>query len=357
MEGIGHYTYEIIRHLSSQHPADQFILCVDHRRACTFFRFDDNVTFNVIRPPARHPLLFLWWFEVGIPYAYKKNKADLLFSPDGFLSLHRAVTKTLLVIHDLAYFHYPKHVGPAMLWYYRVFTPKYIEKADHIIAVSRYTRDDLIKNFRSAKGKSTSIYNGLRYLPGKRQFSHDISTSEKPYFLYYGSLHPRKNVEGLIKAFELFKNQRDPDDNTKLVIVGRKAWKVKGLESAIVKHRFASDILLKGHISDEHLSGILKNCIALVYVSFFEGFGLPVLEAMANGVPVVTTRDSAMAEIGGSAAVLVDPEDPSNIAKGMRTIVEDSNLRKRCIEAGLARAHQFDWSKSAEKVWEIMQSI
>jgi glycosyltransferase involved in cell wall biosynthesis len=355
LEGIGFYTFEIVKRIALSHPEHEFVLCVD-RKASMSFQFSENVSYELIRPMARHPFLFIWWFEVGIPRTYEKVKADLFFSPDGFLSLSNTVRRSLVVIHDLAYLHYPDQISNLMLWYYQKYVPKFVEKADQIITVSQSTSQDIIKHFPVSKTKIQVIYNGVRHAVESRPSQEKVAKpgTDKAYFVSIGSIHPRKNTIGLLRAFEKMREQISEEVN--LVIIGRKAWKTRSIQSIYDLHKFRKDIYFTGYLADEKMFEYLSNSVGLVYVSFFEGFGLPVVEAMASGTPVITSNRSSMREVAGDAALLVNPENPDEIAASMIALYKNRELNKNLRLLGLQRAQLFDWDKAAESIWSLMKS-
>jgi len=359
LEGIGLYTYELVRRWVKDHPEDRFVLCFD-RPFDDRFLFGENVEPIILRPPARHPLLFIWWFEIGIPKVYRAKKCDVFFSPDGFLSLSQTVTKSLLVIHDLAYLHYPQHLGKWMLWYYQQFIPRFVTKASHIITVSKSSREDIIQHFPETSGKISAVYNGVRddlqpitedkQISIRKQYSNG-----SPYFFSLGAIHPRKNLVGVLKAFQIFKSQSNTD--TKLLIAGRFAWKVNDLKEHLVNHRFKRDIILLGYIPDKLLGQLLGASLGLIYISHLEGFGLPITEAMACGTPVITSNLSSMAEIAGDAAVLVAPDDHQEIADGMSRLQRDPVFADDLVERGLKRYKMFDWDRAAITTYDILRRL
>jgi glycosyltransferase involved in cell wall biosynthesis len=359
LEGIGLYSYEILRRLVANHPEDQFIFCFD-RPYDDRFIFGDNVEPVVIRPPARHPFLFIWWFQVAIPRLYRQKQADAFFSPDGFLSLSPKVKKSLLVIHDLAFIHYPLQVSPVVLWYYRKFVPRFIEKADHIVTVSEASREDVEKNYPSAMGKISVIYNGVRDyfkpLPQAEQIkTRDLYSGGNPYFIAVGAIHPRKNIERLLNAYQVFRQQNE--SSTRLIIVGRKAWKTGTVESIYLKHPFKDDILFLGYVADDILANLVGSSAGLLFISLFEGFGLPIVEAMRSEVPVITSNRSSMREVAGAAALLVDPEDIEDIAMGMRSLDQDKDYCQTLIQRGKERASIFDWDVAANQMSERLHLL
>ena len=349
LEGIGLHTYEILRRITRDHPEDQFIFCFD-RPYDEAFVFSANVTPIIVRPPARHPLLFIWWFEVMIPRLYKKYGADLFYSPDGFIPLSKAVSKSVVVIHDLAYLHYPKQINWSERLYYQYFMPKFIARAEQIITVSQSTRDDLISHFPNAAQKTTVIYNGVRKMATNDPEISKLPFEGKQYFVALGAIHPRKNIPNLLLAFEHFKKKSDSD--ALLVIVGRIAWKTKVIKSTLEKLQPKKDVKFVGYLSDQNLYQVLRHSIGLIYVSLFEGFGLPIVEAMQLGVPVITSNRSSMQEIAGDAAILVDPEHPGIIAQAMIDLWSSPVLASDLKAKGHYRAKNFNWDVAAEAIYQ-----
>lgn len=357
MEGIGRYIYETTRQMVLDHPDDTFYFFFD-RPYDESFLFADNVIPLVLHPQARHPILWYLWFEWSVPYYLNKYNIDVFYSGDTYASM-RTSTKTLIVCHDIAYKHYPKHLRSSHLRYYRKNFPSFHRRADHIVAVSEYTRQDIIDTYGLDPNKVTVGHNatpkGFGPLDAARQQEvRDRLSNGLPYFIYVGSLHPRKNVVNLIKAFDQFKQG---GSNHKLVLVGRMAWKNEELQQVYQSIKCAEDIILTGHISNTDLPLYLASAEALTYVSVFEGFGIPILEGMSSGTPVVTSNVSSMPEVAGDAALLIDPHDPTSIRNGMDTIVSDLELRKELISKGSERIHQFSWKKTADHIYEMLQKI
>ncbi len=358
LEGIGHYTYEVLSRIVKTHPEHHFIFCFD-RPFDKRFVFARNVEGIVVNPPARHPLLFIWWFEVAIPRVYRLKKADLFLSPDGFCSLSKRIDRQVLVIHDLAFLHYPDQIGWTMLWYYRKFTPMFLEKADAIVTVSKASKKDIASFCPNAANKTTVIYNGTRDLPvldnlKRRDVQAQFAKGES-FFLSVGAIHPRKNVPGLIRAFNSFKDRSK--SSTKLLIAGRKAWKTSETKKAHDNSPYASDILFLDYVSDEVLFQLIGASLALVYISLFEGFGLPIVDSMRAGTPVITSNRSSMSEIGGEASILVDPEDADSVASAMLDIYTSPGLVNSLIKKGLEHSKQFSWVESANKLYDVMMAL
>ena len=315
------------------------------------FVFAKNVTPIVVSPPARHPLLWYLWFEKAIPKILEKHKIDLFISPDGYASLNTNVSQ-IITIHDLAFEHYKEHTPFLVYQYYKYFVPKFCKKATKILSVSEFTKQDIVKRYGINEQKIEVVYNG--FYASQRSTVDRRPLTSKPYFIFIGAVHPRKNVLGLLKAFEHFKNTFSHD--YELVIIGRKAWMNAELESFYNQMKFKNDVVWIEKIERNNLLEILQNAFALVYPSFFEGFGIPIIEAMSFGVPVISSNSSCLPEIVENAGILVNPNDTNEIANAMNELVINEKLRNELIQKGKIRAQNFDWNISAKKVVDIILS-
>jgi len=355
LEGIGWFTYQTLERMVKNHPGHEFIFFFD-RPYDPSFVFAKNVTPVVVPPPARHPILFYLWFDWSIPFMLRKYKADMFLSTDGQMSLYTKVP-TCLVIHDLAFEHYPKHLVPSQRFYWRHFSPKFARKAKRIVTVSEFSRQDIAKRYHIPEAKIDVVYNGAHdaYKPLSWEEREKVKTQYAEgceYFVFAGALHPRKNVVNLLKAFVAFKKHHR--SNMKLVIVGRMAWKFEELAEMREEMRFKDDVKWVGYMNVEELSQVIGGAYALVYASLFEGFGIPILEALQCNVPAIVSNTSSMPEVAGDAALLVDPNDVEDIAAKMGQIYKDEALRAKLIAAAPAQVAKFNWDISAEKLWESM---
>lgn len=353
LEGIGWYTYEITRRLVEQHPEHQFYFLFD-RPYDKSFVFGPNVTPMVVKPQARHPLLWYWWFERALPRVLRRIQADVFFSPDGYASL-RAKTPTVMVTHDLAFEHFPTHVPRLVRRYYRYFAPRFHRSAQRIIAVSQFTKSDIERKYKINREKISIAGNGVRkdFRPLDAALKRAVRnryTNGKFYFFYLGSVHPRKNVDRLIQAFDRYK-QRTQND-TQLLIGGRFAWQSKAVKKTYQEARFQEDITFLGFVPEEELPLLLGAASALTYISLFEGFGVPLLEAMHCEVPIITSNTAAMREVAGPAGYLVDPTVVDQIAVAMQVLIKEEQKQQELIQAGRKQRENYSWDQSAEVVWQ-----
>ncbi|MCL2511918.1 MAG: glycosyltransferase family 4 protein, partial [Bacteroidales bacterium] len=282
LEGIGWFTYETLKRIVCNHPEHQFVFVFD-RAFDSEFVFSDNVTPVVLSPPTRHPVLQYIWSEIGMVRLLKKHKADLFLSPDGYLSL-RSATPSVTVIHDLNFEHYPQDIKK---WserkFYQRYFPRYARKAKRIATVSHYSKQDIINCYGVASDKIDVTCNGVNqfYLPLNQEdviSVHENLTGGAPYFIYIGALRPRKNLKMLLGAFDAYRKAY-PEAQEKLVIVGSQRWYDEDAKNVYENMECRNQVILTGHLTPEQLKMTLGAALALTYVSYFEGFGIPIVEA------------------------------------------------------------------------------
>ena len=347
MEGVSRYIYETLRRMVVAHPEDQFFFFFD-RPFDPQFVFGPNVTAITAGPQARHPFLWYLWFEHTMPRLLKKHNIDVFLSPDTYMSLKTTVP-TVLISHDIAYAHYPEHIPYLHRRYYQKYFPKFHEAANRIVAVSNATKKDIVKTFKLDPTKVVVGHNSAPdyfYPFDDNQIKQvrDQYTDGKPYFVYVGAVHPRKNVKKIVQGFDQFKRRSGSD--FKLMIVGRDAWNNMGFNRAMKKARYAKDIIWnKEYVED--IVPFVAASHALVYVSMFEGFGIPILEAMHCDVPVICSNLSSMPEVAGNAALLVNPHNAEDIASSMEYILLD-DIRNQLISQGKIQREKFSWDRTAE---------
>lgn len=354
LEGIGWVEYETLRRIVKDHPDTDFYFLFD-RQPDPMFMFGNNVKPVVLFPQARTSLLFVWFFEFSVAQALSKIKPDLLYSPDGYLSLRSKVPQ-VVEFHDLNFEHFPNDIPKKYLWHYKKYFPKYAHKAKRIVTVSEFSKQDIVDCYGVDPQKIDVAYNGVneKFTPISDEDKKAVRakyTDGHPYFMFVGSLHPRKNLARLFTAFDLFKSQTPT--NVKLLIVGEKRWWSEPIEQAYSNMRFKDEVVFAGRLSAEDLHQVTAAALASVYVSYFEGFGIPILEAFKCDTPVITSNVTSMPEVADDAALLVDPFSEASIAEGMTEML-DENVRKALIEKGIERAKDFSWDKAAEEIWNCL---
>jgi glycosyltransferase involved in cell wall biosynthesis len=357
LEGIGWFSYETLIRITRDHPEHEFYFFFD-RPYHNDFVFSKNITPIVLYPPARHPFLFYLFFEWSIPFALKKYKIDYFISPDGYMSLNSKVP-SLAVIHDIAFEHRNNDVGKLMLKYYRYFFPKFAARANRIATVSEYSKNDIIKTYNISEKKIDVVYNGANeiYKPintalieeTKKRYSDQCS-----YFVYVGSLNPRKNIANLLKAFDEFK--KVDSSNSKLLIIGKVMFNNNHFNAELESMRFKNDVVFTGRLSNEELHLVLASANALIYIPFYEGFGIPIIEAFNCNTPVITSNVTSLPEVASDAAILVDPNNIIDIAKAMHEILDDNISEDLKIKMG-KRVLDFSWEKTANLLWQSFEKM
>lgn len=357
LEGIGWFTYESLKRITQQHPEHEFLFLFD-RPFDDKFIFADNITPLIVPPPTRHPVLWYIWFEWQLPRIVRKHKVDLLLLPDAFGSL-RSKVPFVTVIHDINFEHYPKDLAFAHSWFYRKYTRKYAHAARRIGTVSEASKKDMVDTYKVSAAKIDVVYNGVnelyRPLPAAAIDQTRTEYSEGvPYFLFIGSLHPRKNLARLFAAYARFREEGGPA--VKLLIVGVPKWWTGDMRAAYEKMAFREEVVFLGHLEPEQLQRVIASALAMVYVSYFEGFGIPILEGFQSDVPVLTSNCSSMPEVAGDAAHLVDPFSVDDIARGLKELAENEDLRQQLIEKGRVRRQDFGWQQTADNLWNCLQN-
>lgn len=356
LEGIGWFTWQSIRRVVKAHPEVEFHFIFDAKPAREFIDFP-NVVAHVVLPPARRIVLYKLWFDYLIPAKLRAIGADLFVSPDGFASLRTEVPQ-LLVMHDLNFEHYPELLPRQVAKFYRERFPRFAEGAARIATVSHHSARDINRTYAIALNKIDVVYNGVNpeFKPLDKleiQRTRDELTQGLPYFIYVGALHPRKNIQRLLLAYDLFRAQNN--HMFRLVLAGARMWKDPLLEQAFKTMQFKSEVVFTGRAQPEQLARYVGAAEAMTFVPLFEGFGIPALEAFAAGVPLLASNTTALPEVCGDAALLVDPLDEEAIAEGMLRLSADAAYRQEAVARGFKQLQQFSWDRTATLLWESIE--
>jgi glycosyltransferase involved in cell wall biosynthesis len=266
----------------------------------------------------------------------------------------------VMVIHDLAFLHYPAFLPKWQQAYLAWHTPACIRKAAKVITVSEHARADIIRHYPFAEGKVEVVHNAAdpSFQPldwTERQRAMDRYADGCAYFVVVGSIHPRKNLINLLKGYSIFKKRQR--SNMKLVITGRLAWQHGDFEEMLSRYAYRSEVRLTGYLPSEEMPAVVGGAYALVYPSLWEGFGIPVVEAMQAGVPVLCSGNASMPEVAGEAGLFFDPLQPEDIAAQLSRVYKDEPGRSVMIRRGLERASAFRWEDSALRVSEILREV
>jgi len=349
LEGIGTYSHQILQRLVKQTPEVEFHFLFD-REWSEEYIYAKNVIPHKLSPQARHPFLWYWWFEKSVTKWLRNNPVDLFLSLDSFLSL-KTKTPTFLVMHDLAFEHYPEHVPFLVRKYYQYFFPKFAKKTKHIFAVSEFTKQDIVSRYKIDKQNISVAYCGVSdiYKPLNSSEQSTVRkqiSNDSPYFISIGSLNPRKNTLSVVQAFNQLKEEKKCQ-KYKLLIVGAKGWKTNNLYEEIDKSAYKNDIILLGHLEPKELSKYLASAEALVFPSLFEGFGIPIVEAYKCETIVITSNCSSTKEIGDGTSLLVNPKSVSEIKEAMFSVEKNSAISKEQKALIETKLKLYNWGNSA----------
>lgn len=303
------------------------------------------------------------WQRTRLPLPVETfvGKVDLFHATDFTLPPTLSSTKTILTVHDLSFVRVPDAASHKLKKYLDVVVPRSAHAANHVIADSQSTKNDLIKYYDLSPDKITVLLSGIdsRYQIIKSVTSvmtirNKYIIPETPYIFCVGTIQPRKNYSRAIKALKIL---RDEGYELDFVIAGGKGWLEDEMYQTITETGQQNHIHLIGFADDDDLPALYSGAECVVFPSLYEGFGFPVLEGMACGTPVVTSNISSLPEVAGNAALLVDPYNIEAIADAIRRILDDSNLRKNLIEHGIVQAAKFTWEKSAQQLCQIYNDI
>jgi glycosyltransferase involved in cell wall biosynthesis len=355
--GIAEFSYQTLRRLTRDHAEHDFLFIVDRpfpgRRD-----FPANVS-EVRTIPSFHPLLWYPWFEVAVPAILRGHKPDLFLSTDGFTTLSSKVPAAL-VVHDLCFHHHPEDLPLPHRAYMNRFFPRFVRKARVLATVSEYSKQDLVRTYGLSPDKITVVHGAAdeRFRP-LSSTEKDAATREltggAPYFLYVGMMHPRKNLVRLLQAYDRFRRSRA--GVVKLVLAGPGLFKTGEMYRTWRQMAFQDDVVFLGVVPRERLVRVYGAAAAFLYVSSFEGFGLPVLEAMACGVPVIASDGTSLPEVCGDAALMVDPGSVESISRAMGTLSSDPGLGRALVERGLERRTRFTWDETARRLWGAIEKV
>ncbi|MFZ2287400.1 MAG: glycosyltransferase family 1 protein, partial [Bacteroidales bacterium] len=309
-DGIGWFTLEVVRGIAGTHPGHRFVLIGDRRY--TKLPVDGaNVEYVTIPLRTVHPILWYLWHELFLPRVLKKTGAEVFIAPDGIMPL-RTDVPCIPVIHDLNHEHRPGDIPRSERIYYRHFFPRFARKAARVATVSGFSADDISKTYGISRDKIDVVPNGVADLfspplTGEAVATRREYTGGRPYFLFVSNFSPRKNVEAVIKAFNLFRESGKGD--YVLLLAGKRLYLTRAIDRAVESSPYSRDILFTGSVTRDVLRRLYGAAEALNFVPWFEGFGIPVVEAQRCGTPCILSDSSSLPEVSGGAALCVSPAD------------------------------------------------
>jgi glycosyltransferase involved in cell wall biosynthesis len=368
--GVGHYTYFLVKNLISINQEDQIILffnsLIPKEAAENFVGSHSNVEIKFFPFHKYRHYLPIVYSHILVSSFLAEQKLDLYHNPANIIPL-RYKGKSIITIHDLAIYKnagwFPSKLS-SRLFSTKLLIPSSIEKAAKIIAVSENTKNDLREIFKIPENKIEVIYEGVELVSeDKIKDSNYLKNKFKisgNYILYLGTIEPRKNIAGLLRAYKELRIRNPELNNLQLVIAGSKGWKYGKVFELIedVNKQFGKEVIkYMGYVSAEDKLALMTNALCFVYPTFYEGFGLPVLEAMAQGTPVISSDISSIPEIVGNAGILINPYKISELSEALKKILTDKSLGEKLSVAGRERAKEFNWKKCAEETLEVYKSI
>lgn len=360
LEGIGYFTFQILKRLTTRHKDIEFVFFFD-RPYSKEFVFAENVIPVVIPVQARHPILWKIYFDCLLPVYCKKYKVDIFFSPENYLPKTKDIP-LICTVHDLNFMHDSSFVGNrSHQKYFLKYFPLNAKKADSIATVSQFSKQDIINTLDIKEEKISVVYSAANACESEdnKQRKDPLATKQKytsgeDYFYFVGAISKRKNLAGIFRAFDLFK-QKKCGNKAKLVVIGNCKWWQGEIEDTYNAMKHKQDVVFTGRISKEEIYDIACASIGLVFPSFFEGFGVPVLEAFQSRTAVICSNVTSMPEIAGDAALLVNPDNDNEICNAMISLYNNKELRQQLIEKGIQREKLFTWDKTSEYIWTIIQ--
>ena len=295
------------------------------------------------------------WTMLGLSKKiYKdKNNLDVFFSPTHYLPLF-SVVPSVVSIFDLSYLKYPELFKKKDLYQLKIWGRYSIKRAKAVITISESSKNAIIEEYKLASDKVHVVYPGIKELINNREIN--MTNLQKKYgikknfILFVGTIQPRKNIARMVEAISQI-------PELELIVVGKKGWQYEGILDSPRKFGVENRVKFLEFVPDEELSELYKNAICFVLPSLYEGFGLPILEAMKYGCPVVTSNTSSLPEAGGDAALYFDPEDSSDIAEKIKKLLSDDKLREDMIEKGYKQAKKFSWEKAAKETLHVLKEV
>lgn len=359
--GIGEYAFELLEQFSkitssksqgtNKSPAINFQIYLKDQPRPEMPSESQNWKYLIVKPKKL-------WTQIGLPlYLFTHfPRPDVFFTPTHYAPRFSPV-KTVISVMDLSYLHFPELFAKKDLYQLTNWTAYSVRNASKIFTISNASRDDIIKEYKVKADTVVVTYPGIKpesqgmnQKLNKKELNEKFSISDK-YILFVGTLQPRKNIERLIEAFSLVaKRQKD----TQLVIVGKKGWLYEDILAAPRKFGVEKDVIFLDFVSDEDLPSLYKYAQVFILPSLYEGFGLPVVEAMRYGCPVITSNVSSLPEAGGNAALYVDPLDVADIAEKLEKVITSPKIREEMVTKGYTHIKQFSWEKAAQETLSIL---
>lgn len=372
--GIGHYTHYLVKNLLKIDKENEYVLFFDNRIANAAAGLVMGNNQNV-----KAKFFPFYQYKQYLPYAYSqmlvaaflgREKLDIYHSPANIIPL-KYTGPAVVTLHDLAIYQhpdwFPANFMSRQIFSTKILVPKSLRKADKIIAVSENTKEDIIKRFKVPAKKIQVVYEGVNQ-EKEANITSLVELKKKfgikdNYILFLGTIEPRKNITALVKAYHgllsryRIKNQKENKNCPQLVLAGGKGWKYKEVFKTIDKLKLKNEVKYLDYVKYQDKIGLMQNALCFVFPSLYEGFGLPILEAMSLGTPVITSDVSSIPEVAGTAALLVNPNSVADLVQAIEKVVDDKKLRAQMAQKGKEQAKKFSWQQTAEETLAIYREV
>ena len=358
--GVGTYIWNLVRNLAVIDNRNEYLLIGSHRNFHELGPLPSN--FRQFYQPEGHGL---WRDHITIPLALRRQNIDLVHVPHHEAPLF-SPSKLVVTVHDCVHLLFPQEDSSKFQTYRSYLrTKKVVQKAKHVFAVSKSTKQDLLNIYNLPESKISVVHNALderfafHHTPEERKHVLERYQLKDPFILYSGKIRTHKNLHRLIEAFAVLKSELTEDDryrNLKLIIIGDELSKHQYLRLTVIRSGAQQDVRFFGFVPYPILRVFYQCASLFAFPSLYEGFGLPPLEAMANRTPVIASNTSSLPEVLDEAALLVNPENVFDIARGMKLILFDDVLRQKLIQKGIEQVAKFSWKLAAQKVVETYES-
>lgn len=352
--GIGEYAYELLAKFAKFDPPNgwtKFEIYLKEEPRSDLPREREGWRYRVVGPRK------LWTqFALPLNLYIHKPRPDVFFTPTHYAPRFSPIP-TVISIMDLSYIHYPDMFKRSDLYQLRNWTSYSVRHAKKIFTISESSKHDIIKTYVLPSERVVVTYPGVKMQKANVKSQKSVLEKygiERDYILFVGTIQPRKNIARLIEAFSKLKPKTS---NLSLIIVGKKGWLLEDILAAPKKFGVEKNVQFLDFVPDEDLAIFYQKALFFILPSLYEGFGLPVLEAMANGCPVITSNVSSLPEAGGDAALYVDPNNVDDIANKMKTLLEDEEVRNKLVEKGYQQAKKFSWEKTARETLAVLEEV
>lgn len=372
--GIGHYTYQLVRHLLKIDKKNTYFLFFDRlvqRKRLTKFK-QKNVLIRFFPFNQYKKLIPPDYMRFLVNAAISREELDIFHAPNLVMpNIYKG--PSVVTVHDLSFYKFPETIIPLQeTRRLKKIIPGILKEADKVIAVSKATAKDLEEIFSLSRKKIKVIYHGLDQRFFKKRGQREINKIKKKYriskdyLLFLGTFGPRKNIIRLIEAYERFRNglvhspirrKKDFFSKYQLILAGAEGEASGKIKEKILKSRYKKDIILPGYVAADDLGRLFSGADLFIFPSLYEGFGLPIVEGMAKRVPVITSNVSSMPEVSQGAALLIDPYNVAQMAQAIYDVLTDKKLNKKLKDKGFKRAKSFKWGKCAKETLAVYKYL